>query len=64
MTISLAIARARKRRKLSQVQLAKKMRVSPSTIAGWELGLHMPRSSRMHELARVLKTPVSKLLAT
>lgn len=62
MTISVAIALVRKRRGLSQVQLAKKMGVSPSTIAGWELGTHAPRSARLHKLSRVLKTPIAKLL--
>jgi repressor LexA len=58
-----ALKQARERIGLSQVQLADKLGVAPSTVAGWELGTHSVRAKRLQQLARVLRTPVSKLLA-
>ena len=58
-----AIKTARERRGLSQIQLAEKLGVSPSTVAGWELGTHSVRTARLARLARVLGVPVTKLLA-
>lgn len=57
------IKQAREKIGLSQVQLAEKLGVSPSTVAAWELGTHDVRTSRLPQLARVLRTPVAKLLA-
>lgn len=62
MEISRRIASLRKDRKLSQVALAKKMRVAPSTIAGWELGHHSVRHDRLKRLARALGTTVAQLV--
>lgn len=54
---------ARERIGLSQVQLAAKLGVAPSTVAGWELGTHSVRVARLPQLARVLRVQVAKLLA-
>lgn len=58
-----AIKTARKRAGLSQVQLAQKLGVSPSTVAAWELGTHSMRTARLQQVARALGVKVSKLLA-
>lgn len=57
------LKQARERAGLSQVQLAEKLGVAPSTVAGWELGTHSVRTKRLSQLARVLRVRVAKLLA-
>jgi transcriptional regulator with XRE-family HTH domain len=54
---------AREKAGLSQVQLAERLGVAPSTVAGWELGTHSVRSSRLSQLARVLRIEVRTLLS-
>lgn len=58
-----ALVSARMKAGLTQVELAKKLRVAPSTVAGWELGTHSVRSTRLPQLARALGVPVAKLFA-
>jgi transcriptional regulator with XRE-family HTH domain len=58
-----ALKQARARAGLSQVELAKLLRVAPSTVAGWELGTHSVRAKRLSQLARVLRVKVTELLS-
>jgi len=62
MKLPRAIRTARESAKLSQVELADKMGVAPSTVAGWELGTHGIRMDRVVHLAKVLGTSVAKLV--
>lgn len=60
------IAEARERVGLSQVELAEKLGVAPSTVAGWELlpdSGHSFRLARLDDVARVLKVSKKDLLA-
>ena len=57
-----ALKMARQKAGLSQVELATKLGVAPSTVAAWELGIHSIRTSRLPALARVLSVDVMKLL--
>lgn len=41
-SVGLTIARARQRKRMTQKQLARKLRVSTSTVANWEGGKHFP----------------------
>ena len=41
-TVGLLIARARQRRRMTQVQLAELIGVSPSSVANWERGASYP----------------------
>jgi transcriptional regulator with XRE-family HTH domain len=41
-SVGLLIARARQRKRLTQVQLAEELGVSPSTVANWERGETYP----------------------
>jgi len=41
-SVGLIIARARQRRRMTQVQLAEALGVSPSTVANWERGASYP----------------------
>jgi transcriptional regulator with XRE-family HTH domain len=58
-----ALKAARQKAGLSQVELATKLGVAPSTVAAWELGTHSIRTHRLTELARVLRVEVTKLLS-
>ena len=42
--VALLIARARQRRRMTQVQLAEALDVSPSSVANWERGASSPAS--------------------
>jgi transcriptional regulator with XRE-family HTH domain len=59
---AMVLKQARERIGLSQVQLAERLGVAPSTVAGWELGTHSVRTSRLSQLARVLRVQVRQLL--
>lgn len=56
-----AIRNARVAAGLSQAELAAKLGVAPSTVAGWELGTHSVRSTRFRMLARVVGVDVTTL---
>lgn len=58
-----ALAKARKAKGLTQVQLAKLLDVSPGTVGGWESGAHGIRSGRLGEVARLLDVEVAELVA-
>jgi len=61
MKFAKAIAAARETAELSQVQLAKKIGVAPSTVAGWELGTHAPRFDRLKAIAKALGVTTAQL---
>lgn len=62
MDLAKRIKRARAASGISQVELARKLAVAPSTVAGWELGLHAVRHERLHALARALGVSVVELI--
>lgn len=62
MKVAKAIARAREARGLSQADLAKLLRVTPGTVAGWETGRHGIRIGRLRTVARVLDVSVTELV--
>lgn len=53
---------AREKAGMSQAELAEKLDVSPSTVAGWELGTHGIRIKRVPDIARILHVDVGELL--
>lgn len=63
MKLSKAIKAAREKAGLSQAQLADKLGVSPSTVAGWELADHGVRFARLKEIAKATGIDVSELVA-
>jgi transcriptional regulator with XRE-family HTH domain len=66
MKLSRRLVAARKRAGLSQAELAKKLKVSAGTVAGWETEgdhAHGMRVSRVRQVAKVLGIDVTELLA-
>ena len=53
----------RKEKELTQLQLATKLFVNPSTIARWENGSRLPDASMITRLARILETDIGTLLS-
>lgn len=62
MSIEKTLKAARGRRKLSQAGLARLLGVSAATVAGWELGNHGIKRSRIHAVAAVLRVKVAALI--
>lgn len=66
MKLPERLARARKRAGLTQRELAKRLGISPATVAGWETAndaiQHGIRKDRLVEVARILKLDVLELL--
>lgn len=56
------IAECRKKRQLTQMQLAEKLNVTDRAVSKWENGKAMPDSSIMLELCDILKISVNDLL--
>ncbi len=56
------IALLRKKRGLSQEEFAKKINVSPSTVAMWEVGKREVKSSTLSELADFFNVSTDYLL--
>ncbi len=63
MKVPRGLVAARDAKGMSQADLAKKLGVVPSTVAGWELGTHGIRMGRLKDIAKVLGVPVSRLVA-
>lgn len=63
MKLPANLKSAREAAGLSQVELAEKVEVAPSTVAGWETGAHGIRMARLTKVARALRTTVEKLVA-
>ena len=49
-------------KKLTVHQVAKKLRVDPSTISRWENGLTLPSWKQMSRLCKVFKVELSELV--
>lgn len=62
MKLAKALKAARESAKLSQADLAAKLDVAPSTVAGWELGTHGVRIDRLKEIAKATGVEVAELL--
>lgn len=57
----MEIRKCRKKQGLTQVELAKKMGVAPSTIAQWETGARNPNIRQAPILAKVLECTLDDL---
>lgn len=62
MKLAKVLVKAREDAGLSQADLAERLKVAPSTIAGWELGTHSIRGKRLKQVAKVLNIPAAELL--
>ena len=56
------IREARRKRGLTQAELAEAIHVDQSTVSAWEAGKKIPRSDRLARLARVLGIDPKALL--
>lgn len=56
------IRELRKAQKLSQQELAARLRVDRSTIAKWETGTNSPRIDKLRQLAKVLNCSLEDLV--
>lgn len=57
------IAKCRKEKKLTQMQLAEKLNITDRAVSKWETGKSMPDSSIMLELCEILGITVNELLS-
>lgn len=64
MTLADRIKAARKRKNYTQKELADLLKVSSTTVAGWELGRNEPSIDTLKKLARVLDTSFNYLTGT
>lgn len=55
------IKNLRKKEKLTQIDLAKKLKIGQSTVAMWEAGEAMPRADKLPELAKILGCTIDDL---
>lgn len=65
MKLPKRLAQARKAKGLTQADLAKKLKVSAGTVAGWETEgehAHGMRMDRLEEVAKVLGIQASELI--
>ena len=62
MSLGTTIAKTRKDRGITQVQLAEALGVHQSHITRWESDRVRPREKTLNELAKVLNTTVEELL--
>jgi transcriptional regulator with XRE-family HTH domain len=62
MKLPKALRAARESAGLSQAELAAKLDVAPSTVAGWELGTHNPRLDKLAAISKVTGVEVAELL--
>jgi transcriptional regulator with XRE-family HTH domain len=58
------LAQIRKLRSLTQRQLAEKLNVAQTMVTRWEKDYAQPKSDTLQSLARILETPVEKLLSS
>lgn len=56
------IKELRKKKKLTQEELAEKINVTKLTISRWERGERIPKSDKANEIAKLFNVPVSYLL--
>lgn len=57
------IAKCRKEKKLTQMQLAEKLNITDRAVSKWEMGKNMPDTSIMLELCEILGITVNELLS-
>ena len=62
LKIGRFIAECRKKRNLTQMQLAEKLNITDRAVSKWETGKAMPDSSIMLELCEILNITVNDLL--
>ena len=63
VSIGKFIAECRKRKNLTQEQLAEKLGISDRAVSKWERGLNLPDASLMLELSNILSITVNELLS-
>lgn len=56
-TVGIRIKRLRKEGKMTQMQLADKLRVSRTCVANWESGSRMPNSMLVLKIAKIFSVP-------
>lgn len=57
------IAKCRKKKKITQEQLAEKLNVSNKTVSRWETGKNLPDYSILPELSKILQVSINDLLS-
>ncbi len=62
LTLGERITVLRKRRKLSQAELARRAKLDRTTVSDFEGDKHVPALETLHRLARALETDVASLL--
>ena len=58
----MGIKKLRKKKGLSQKELADKMAVDQTAISQWERGVSYPRVAKLQELAKVLECTIDELV--
>mgnify|MGYP002857294177 CR=1 FL=1 len=61
--IAISIKAARKRKNMTQCQLAKEVGVHQTNVVAWERGKWSPTAQRLLKLSRILDCSVDELLA-
>lgn len=61
--VARVVRRARKKKQISQAELATRVDVTPGTVAGWETARHGIKAGRVNAVARELDVEASELLA-
>jgi len=62
MEVAEQVRTARTRMKMSQRDLAKRLKVAPSAVAQWETGVTLPSIGRRVDLSRLLDIPFGSLI--
>lgn len=62
MNFPKALKAAREAAELSQADLAAMLDVSPSTVAGWELGTYSPRLDKLPAIAKAVRVERAELV--
>lgn len=57
------LARLRKKIGMTQIELAKKMRVAQATVAMWETGASYPSADKLPVIAHLLNCTIDELYA-
>lgn len=60
--VARVVAAGRRRLKLSQRQFAKKLKVTPGTVAGWETSRHGISGTRIRAVAELIDVPLADLV--
>jgi len=62
MGFAKSLKKLRQKQSLSQVELAKKLKVARQTVGMWESGERTPKLEELDRIAKILKVTVSRLL--